>query len=302
MQAIWFKLLPLYFFVFLGFLGGRYLDVKKESLAPVIIYLLTPILFFSSVMETPLSGARAWLPLLIFGVCSLGAVTMYLVGRLWFSKPALNILAFSAGNANSGYFGFPLAFLLFGENGLRTAILLALGFVFYENTVGFYIAARGRASAKAALFRLLKLPSLYAFALALMFKSLDVSNPTFIKDISIQVREAYSLLGMMIVGLGMVSIRVVHFDWKFLLGAFIPKFLMWPLFVMLLIKADVSYFHLFETDVQKSLFLVSTVPLAANTVAFASLLRAEPEKSSFAVLLSTLLSIVIIPFWLMFSP
>ena len=40
---------------------------------------------------------------------------------------------------------------------------------------------------------------------------------------------------------------------------------------------------------------MSIVPLAGNTVTLAVLLNAKPEKTSFAVLLSTLISVAYIP-------
>jgi len=45
----------------------------------------------------------------------------------------------------------------------------------------------------------------------------------------------------------------------------------------------------------KVLFLFSVVPLAGNTVTLAVLLKARPEKASFTVLLSTLISVLYIP-------
>ena len=43
------------------------------------------------------------------------------------------------------------------------------------------------------------------------------------------------------------------------------------------------------------MFLFSIVPLAGNTVTLAVLLNAKPEKASFTVLLSTIVSVVYIP-------
>ena len=48
-------------------------------------------------------------------------------------------------------------------------------------------------------------------------------------------------------------------------------------------------------DLYKVMFLFSIVPLAGNTVTLAVLLNAKPEKASFTVLLSTIISIIYIP-------
>lgn len=43
------------------------------------------------------------------------------------------------------------------------------------------------------------------------------------------------------------------------------------------------------------MLLISACPLAANTVAFATLLKTEPEKAGVAVLLSTVFALFYIP-------
>jgi predicted permease len=43
------------------------------------------------------------------------------------------------------------------------------------------------------------------------------------------------------------------------------------------------------------LLVLSIVPIASNTVAFATKLRAHPEKAAFTVMLSTLVALVYIP-------
>lgn len=292
------RLLSLYAFVCLGFIAAKFFNIKKEALASLVIYILTPILFFHGVMGTTVLHGRIFLPLVIFVLASSLAVATYFFGRVLFKKPALNILAFSAGNANSGYFGFPLAFLLYGEEGLGLAVLVALGFVIYENSVGFYLAARGRYSARDAFRRLLQLPSLYAFALALVLKAWNVEAPELVSGMATSVRGAYTVLGMMIVGMGIAEIRRSHFDLKFVSFAIGVKYLIWPLLMIGFLRLEQATWNGFDSPSRRALFLVSTVPLAANTVAFATLLKAEPEKSALAVILSTLLALLAIPLWL----
>lgn len=48
-------------------------------------------------------------------------------------------------------------------------------------------------------------------------------------------------------------------------------------------------------ELYKVMFLFAIVPLAGNTVTYAVLLNAKPEKASFTVLISTIVSIIYIP-------
>jgi malate permease and related proteins len=62
-----------------------------------------------------------------------------------------------------------------------------------------------------------------------------------------------------------------------------------------LIFLDKNFIGFLNDEIYKVIFLFSIVPLAGNTVTLAILLKAKPEKASFTVLLSTLISIVYIP-------
>jgi len=44
-------------------------------------------------------------------------------------------------------------------------IISGFGFTLYESTIGFFVAARGRHTIRESIIRLLKLPTVYAFAL-----------------------------------------------------------------------------------------------------------------------------------------
>jgi len=65
--------------------------------------------------------------------------------------------------------------------------------------------------------------------------------------------------------------------------------------MLIIIFADKTFFNFLNEDIYKVLFLMSIVPLAGNTVTLAILLKAKPEKASFTVLLSTLISVIYIP-------
>jgi predicted permease len=116
-----------------------------------------------------------------------------------------------------------------------------------------------------------------------------------IVDLATSVRGAYTVLGMMLIGLGMAGIKSFRMDWKFLAATFFAKFIVWPLVTGVIILFDLKYLHFFDSDIHKVMFLLSVVPMAANTVALATELKAEPEKAATAVLLSTLFALGFIP-------
>jgi len=102
----------------------------------------------------------------------------------------------------------------------------------------------------------------------------------------------------MLMGMGLIGLQLQKgndFDIKFISILFVLKFIFWPLIVLGIIYLDRTIFMLLNDDLYKVMFLFSIVPLAGNTVTLAVLLNAKPEKASFTVLLSTILSLIYIP-------
>lgn len=292
------RLIPLYLIVATGFFAGRKMKIDKDSIAKLVIYIVSPIVIFTNVSQLEMRSEFLAVPLGFACLCSLIAVAFLLLSK---PGPLGNLLAFSVGNANTGYFGLPVAMILFGNDIVGLYLLFCLGFIIYENSVGFYILARGKATAQEAFQRLLRLPALYAFGGAIIANACGFKITGSLADFSGFFRGTYSVLGVMLIGLGVAELRSFKFDWKFISAAFVGKFIIWPASVSAFILADRSSLHLYDERVHQMMLLISCAPLAANTVAFATLLKTEPEKAGVVVLLSTLFALFFIPamvFWL----
>jgi predicted permease len=100
---------------------------------------------------------------------------------------------------------------------------------------------------------------------------------------------------MMLIGLGMVDVCWSSVDIRFLGMAFLAKIFAWPFLMMLVVFLDKNFFHFYSRDIYQIMILMSIVPLAANTVSYATELRTHPEKAAVAVLLSTLFALFYIP-------
>ncbi len=290
-----FKLIPLYFIIALGFVAGKYLKVSKESLAALLIYIIAPLVVFHGVYTTQLTAGTLLLPVVFFVAAAIICLLFYYIGKIFFEGSVKNLLAFAAASGNTGYFGLPVGVAIFGSEALGTLVLCTLGLIVFENTLGFFIAARGEHTAKVALMKVVKLPSIYAFILAVAVNLMQINLGQTYLDFAQLFRGAYSVLGMMIVGLGIAGIAKFEFDFKFISLAFLGKFLVWPFIMFLLVFADRQFWHLFGDLAHKVLLLLSVVPIAANTVAFATELRVHPQKAAVAVLLSTLFALAYIP-------
>lgn len=294
------KVIPIYLNVVLGFLSSKYLNVQRESIATLLIYILGPIVVFSATISVEINLAVAVLPIFLFIFGSIIAfLSLFIFKNSWKDSTG-NILAFSSGTGNTGYFGIPLAIIFF-EPGLANIYIFAvLASLLYESTTGFYVTAKGNFTVKESLLKISRLPILYAFILGILFNLLGFQIPDVISSYSSQFKGAYGILGMMMLGMGLIGLKTSEgdFDLKFISITYILKFIFWPLAMLIVIFLDKSFFQLLNEDLYKVLFLFSIVPLAGNTVTLAVLLKAKPEKASLAVFLSTVLSVITIPLYI----
>ena len=293
--ALLYKLTPLYITVLLGWIAGRYLQASGRHIAGIMLYIVTPSVVFSGVMAAPLSAEVILLPVLVFVLCSVISVVHFWLAKRWITDGSANIIPLSVGTGNTGYFGVPVALLLFGEQGLAIYIVCMLGTTLFESSVGFYLAARGRYEFKDALRRVVRLPSVYAFALGVVLNLSGASIPLVFEPLFDNLRGAYSIFGMMIIGMGIVSFRGLAGNWRFTGLAFFGKFVVWPAVALAFWWLDSQVLGVYDLAVHQAIFLLSITPIAANTVVMATLLDASPKQAAGTTLLSTLFALVYIP-------
>lgn len=294
------KLIPLYIFILLGFIAGRFLKINKENIAKLLIYIIAPIIVFHGVVTTKLNLAVLSLPVIFFCLCSFICLASYIFARNLWKDETKNILAFAAGSGNAGYFGLPVAVTILGDKVLGLVAIIILAFILYENTVGFFITARGKHTPKESLKRIITLPAIYAFSLGIILNLSGAAfGPVYYNTVN-YFRNVYIVLGMMLVGLGIGDVKEYKFDFKFISTIFAGKFIVWPLLMFLVIYLDSVLFRFYNNDIHKVMMLLSVMPIAANTVAFATILKTHPEKSAVAVALTTAFAIFYIPLMTIF--
>lgn len=294
------KILPLYIFVVIGFVAGRYLDIDAKGIGKLIIYIIAPFVIFEAITHSKLSLTTFVLPVLAFMMCSVVAFIFYSYGKIIYSDSRANVLAIVSAEGNTGYFGIPIALLLFEQSIFGIYILGTLGVTIFENTIVYYLTARGRYSVKESLYRLKRLPAIYAFMFAIIFLYFEIKLPFAMNNFVISMQGAYVVLGMMLIGFGISGVKSLSFDYGFIVLSFIGKFLVWPLLTLVLIILDNYIFKIYNFEIYRVFILLSIVPIAANTVIFATFLNVHPEKVSSAVLFSTIFGLIYVPIIIVF--
>ncbi|MCE5317689.1 MAG: hypothetical protein LLG04_10105 [Parachlamydia sp.] len=293
--ALFIKILPLYMNIGLGFVASKALGTTRDSIARIMFFIINPLIIFNGVLNVQLNAAVLFLPVLTFAICSSLCIIFYKLGKGWWQDSSRNLMAFSAGSGNTGYFGLPLALLIFNNEAEGVYVLALLGIVLYENSVGYYILAKGTHPPSECARKVLHLPALYAFFGGLCLNLSGMVAPDLFSNFMAHVKGTFTVLGMMIIGLGLANLEHFNFDRKFIELTFLAKFLIWPAIILSFNALDSAYFHFYDVTTHKALVLISIVPMAVNTVIVATLLNSQPEKAASAVVLSTVFALIYVP-------
>jgi predicted permease len=274
-----------------GIIVGKKFKTNQQDISTLLVYVITPAVMFVSVLQAP-AGNYLRFSAAAFLVCSASAILAYNLGRLLWRDNTKNLFAFAGGTGNTGYFGLPMALALFDAHGAAVAVFLIFGANLYDFTVGYFITSRGKYGVRDSLRTVARMPTLYAFALASLIKGTALMPGDVLIASMNNFKGAYSVLGMMVIGLTLSKIERFALDWKFLIAAIGWKYVYWPALGMLLITLFKDALAPVE---QAAVLLMCCVPMAGNSVVIANQLQLHPEKAATAVMTSTLLAMASMP-------
>lgn len=290
------KIIPLYFSILLGLFSTVFLKCDKESIAKILLFILAPIIVFNATLNVKLEASVIFLPIFFFLLSTIIAFISLSFFKKIYQDNTSNLLAFSTATGNTGNIGIPLAILFLEPSIVDVFIFTVLASLLYQNSIGYYITAKGNFTAKQSFIKVIKLPVLYAFLLGLILNIFGFKMPEIFLDYSDYLKGAYAILGMMFLGMGMEKIKTNGaFDKRFIFYSLFIKFVIWPVLILIFIYIDKNYLNFLNKDFYLLMFIFSIVPLAGNTVTVATLLDVKPEKISLAVFISTLVSLFYIP-------
>lgn len=296
-----FNILPLCVLIGLGWCAGSWLKVEPQSMAALVIFILAPIVNFTAIARLDFSPAYLLLPVLLFGISAVITLTSYALARRVFPGTLANFIGMASATGNTGYFGLPIVLVLLGPEAAGVYLLMNIAFVFAESTVGYYIGARGNYDIRQSLRKLVRLPTPWAVALALVWNVSGMPLPEIAVSWGQKAAGAWSIFGMMLIGVALARAGKVeiHAGVQLWLGA--VKFLVWPALSYGFACIDSTWLGWYGRDVHVMMLIIGIVPLAANLAAFATQLGLRSGEAAMATVLSTLFSIVYIPavFWVL---
>ncbi|MBM3127526.1 MAG: AEC family transporter [Chloroflexi bacterium] len=227
---------PIVLLAFTGFLLARKIGVEARPLSRTMLYLFTPALVFSLTYKARLDEEYASIGLFVVIIAALMLALCWLLATI-LRYDRLTTSAFMLGSlfVNAGNYGLPLMLFAFGEEGLvRAAFYFTINAILVQ-TLGIFVAARGKANARAALINTLKLPLVYAVTLGLIFNlaqfqmpeplskaidlAADAAVPTMLVILGIELARAKIEDDRAVIGLATVVKLIVAPVLAFLLAA-----------------------------------------------------------------------------------
>jgi predicted permease len=294
-SLVFFKVFSSLLSVLIGFLSGKFSNVEKDSIASLLFYFVAPIVFFAIPTSANLTFNSLGITLVTFLLATtLGFFSYWLYGKIW-QDSHRNILALSAGTGNSGYVVLPIATTLFDDYTLSIYALGLIGIAIYEASVGCYFCARSISTFKESVMKVIRLPILNAFFFGCILSLAGFQLPNVFDEFVSNMKGAFSILGMVTIGLALSKIKEFELDLKFTGAAFASKFLFYPILFNLFILLDRFVLGWYDGNYYNALQMLSIAPMATNTIVLASLYKIHPEKVAAAVLLSLLFILLYMP-------
>ncbi|PHM70621.1 AEC family transporter [Xenorhabdus kozodoii] len=274
-----------------GFFIGKKLKLKTKDISSLLIYIISPVVIFISIIQSPSNFTYFSYSIAGFFTASISASIAYFVGKKLWNCNKSNLFGFAGGTGNTGYFALPIAFSIFDPNQIAITIFIIIGINLYEFTVGYFITAKGNLSTRECLMKIIRLPIIYSAVLGIIFKSNDIILNTILISTLENFKGAYSVLGMMVIGITLASFYKISIDWKFSFFALLWKHLIYPAIGILFFY----YIMNVPDDLLTVIILMLATPMAGNVVVIASNLNLHPEQAALSVMLSTILAVITVP-------
>ena len=281
-------ILPTFFVILIGYFIGRIKNMDMASIVDLVIYIALPAITFTSMLEKNiilLDASKVWASALMiqFG-CGLVAWLVFKLLRQKHSGLFIPIMLMNTVNIP-----FPIIYLVYGNEGLFAATLFYIPNVILLYSLGVYIAS-GKGW-KASFKEVLKVPPIFAAILGLILNLMNVTVPQLIIDPLNFIGMTATPLVLIVLGANLSKVKITSLPTTLVAAAIRLGVGLGLGFLV------VNLFHL--TGVIRSVVLLdSAMPAAVNGAMLTTKYKNEADLVSSVVLVTTLASLVMIPFLL----
>ncbi|WNL30891.1 AEC family transporter [Aliarcobacter cryaerophilus] len=296
MEAI-LSVLPIYFFIFLGFIAKKNLktQIDEKTLVLLSLYFLQPIMIFWGLTKEPINYEFVLSPI-FFLICMGSTLLLMLLYSkfLFYSKTDENIFLATALIGNTGNLGIPLGIALFGVESVPYTSIINIANIFFMYTISIYFFARDKFNFKESIKSIFKIPVIWFAIFALAFNYFEFKIPKEF-DFALQMGAYTSLtLQLIIFGTYLYSVKVKTIPWKLSLQISFAKHILLPIIGIIV----VVNFTNFNPMIASILVMELMMPLAVNNVNFSVVYNTKPTDVAATILISSAIFIAILHFYI----
>jgi malonate transporter len=300
MSAVVDVAVPVFAIMLAGFLAGRFRilgGASPEALNAFVYWFALPPVLFLSMASVPLSDVFNW-PFIWTFVLGMAAVALpsVLVAKLFFpnSFSGLTLHGLTAIFANTGYMGIPLFIAAFGPDGalpaviataVNSALIIGLSILFVEIGSG-----AGNAPARVvgdAVLAVIRGPLFLAPLAGILWSASGLGLPVWLSNFAGLMGSASGPCALFAMGLFLVGKPVTaglgEVSWLV-----VAKLVLHPLVTWWL---AVSVFAL-DFEFTRGAVLMAALPTGALSFVIAQKYGIFVQRSSAAILLSTVFSVI----------
>ncbi|MCT7566593.1 AEC family transporter [Aliarcobacter butzleri] len=292
-----FSVLPIYFFIFLGFIAKKRFttQIDEKTLVLLSLYFFQPILILWGLTKSPINYEFIMSPL--FYIIIVFTTLSFLI---FFSKIIFNsrtdesIYLGTALIGNTGNLGIPLGIALFGVESVPYTSIINIANVFFMYTISVYFFAREQFSLKQAIISIFKIPAIWfaLFAIFLNYYQVPISEHI---TTALNMGAYTSLtIQLFIFGVYLYNVQVKTIPWKLSLHISFAKHILLPVIGILIIV----WFTDFNSFVASILIMELMMPLAVNNVNFAVLYNCKPFDVAATILISSIVFVFLLYFYI----
>lgn len=211
-----------------------------QVLNQFIIYISLPGMALYYIPKIVLSMDLLFPVLMPWLAVGLAFVLFAGMGKLFgWSRSLIGCLIMTAGFGNTSFVGIPIIQALYGEEGLKTLMMVDLPGTFVAlSTVGIMIAtmySRGTTTGRAMLMKMVSFPPFIVFIIALLLNLSQITLPTMLDDVFYKLSLTISPLALVSVGFQLrVNKRSKH--WRFLFLGLSYQLVLFPALIYFLYK------------------------------------------------------------------
>ncbi len=203
--------------------------------------------------------------------------------------------------SNTIFIGLPINVALFGDESIPYVLIYYAANTIMFWTIGVY-GIRETNSEKNSKITILESirkifsPPLIAFLMALVFILLKIKPPKFVMDAAVYIGNLTTPLSMIFIGIIIYYMDLKKFNFNLeMIFLLTGRFIISPLLVMLLVQ----FFDVLP--LMKKVFTIeSAMPAMTQTAIVAQVYDSDYEYATWIVSISTLISLIFIPFYRVF--